>query len=292
MFKYLLRIFRGLSLKRIAKCVNEVKKKSGRKSRNLILLDMIGCGIKYGAGFHDYLIFEYYNMKRKERKTYMTRVKNKRLHQLLNDPSKTNILYELQLLFSSLKLYENSYYDPRSFVVANNLNFAEQMDADEFYGTLIDKIEKDIKDIYYLKDNTKNEKNKIVNYKYKDLFNYFFGIKVLDELQFVDCGHKRYNEFCYYNIQIEIKNCNNLYESLNNYFKAEVMDGENKINCEECNTKRICHKHLLLKSLPNILVICLKRFEFDYETMLKFKLNKYLEFPFHLNMKKNVQNMI
>lgn len=91
MFKYLLRIFRGLSLKRIAKCVNEVKKKSGRKSRNLILLDMIGCGIKYGAGFHDYLIFEYYNMKRKERKTYMTRVKNKRLHQLLNDPSKTNI---------------------------------------------------------------------------------------------------------------------------------------------------------------------------------------------------------
>ena len=203
----------------------------------------------------------------------------------IENPSKTNILYELQLLFSSLKLYENSYYDPRSFVVANNLNFAEQMDADEFYGTLIDKIEKDIKDIYYLKDNTKNEENKIVNYKYKDLFNYFFGIKVLDELQFVDCGHKRYNEFCYYNIQIEIKNCNNLYESLNNYFKAEVMDGENKINCEECNTKRICHKHLLLKSLPNILVICLKRFEFDYETMLKFKLNKYLEFPFHLNMK-------
>ena len=203
----------------------------------------------------------------------------------IENPSTNNILYELQLLFSGLKLYENSYYDPRSFVVANNLNFAEQMDADEFYGTLIDKLEKDIKDIYYLKENIKDEKNKIVNYKYKDLFNYFFGIKVLDELQFVDCGHKRYNEFCYYNIQVEIKNCNNLYESLNNYFKEEVMDGENKINCEECNTKRICHKHLLLKSLPNTLVICLKRFEFDYETMLKFKLNKYLVFPFHLNMK-------
>ena len=63
------------------------------------------------------------------------------------------------------------------------------------------------------------------------------------------------------------------------------MDGDNKINCEECTTKRICHKHLLLKSLPKTLVICLKRFEFDYETMLKFKLNKYFEFPFQLNMK-------
>ena len=203
----------------------------------------------------------------------------------IENPSTTNILYELQLLFSALKIYENPYYDPRSFVIANNLNFAEQMDADEFYGTLIDKIEKDIKEIYSTKSKDKSEENKIDNYKYKDLFNYFFGIRVLDELRFVDCGHKRYNEFCYYNIQVEIKNCNNLYESLNNYFKAEVMDGDNKINCEECTTKRICHKHLLLKSLPKTLVICLKRFEFDYETMLKFKLNKYFEFPFQLNMK-------
>ena len=203
----------------------------------------------------------------------------------IENPSTNNILYELQLLFSALKIYENPYYDPRSFVIANNLNFTEQMDADEFYGILIDKIEKDIKEIYCPKIEDKTMEKKEDTYKYKDIFNYFFGIKVLDELRFTDCGHKRYNEFCYYNIQIEIKNCNNIYESLNNYFKAEIMDGDNKINCEECKTKRACHKHLLLKSLPNILVISLKRFEFDYETMLKFKLNKYFEFPFQLNMK-------
>jgi hypothetical protein len=203
----------------------------------------------------------------------------------IDNPSKNNILYELQLLFSALKIYENPYYDPKSFVIANNLSFTEQMDAYEFYGILIDKIEKDIKDIYCPKIDEKNWEDKKESYKYKDIFNYFFGIKVLDELQFVDCKHKRYNEFCYYNIQIEIKNFNNIYDSLNNYFKAEVMDGDNKINCEECKTKRICHKRLLLKSLPNILVISLKRFEFDYETMLKSKLNKYFEFPFQLNMK-------
>ena len=216
----------------------------------------------------------------------------------IENNSKNNVLYELQLLFSALKIYEFSYYDPRSFVVINKLNFYEQMDADEFYGTLIDKVENDIKNIFLktpdetpgnTKTPTQNtptpNDSKTVNYKYKDIFNYFFGIQVVDELKFVDCGHKRYNEFFYNSIQLEINQSNNIYESLKNYFKTEIMDGDNKINCEQCNTKRTCHKHLIFKTLPNILVIALKRFEFDYNTMLKYKLNKYFEFPHKLDMK-------
>jgi len=212
----------------------------------------------------------------------------------IENPFKDNVLYELQLVFSALKIYEFPYYSPESFVISNNLNFHEQMDADEFYGNLIDKIENDIKRIYSNKTlNLSEGKNpesiqkgdKNENYKYKDVLNYFFGIKVLDELLFVDCGHKRYNEFCYNNIQLEIKEFSNIYESLKNYFRTEVMDGDNKINCEQCNIKRTCHKHLFLKSLPNNLVISLKRFEFDYDIMSKYKLNKYFEFPHELDMK-------
>ena len=209
----------------------------------------------------------------------------------IENPFNNNLLYELQLLFSALKIYEFPYYSPRSFVLANNLNFYDQMDADEFYGTLIDKIENDIKKIYSKESNCEEKKENINNYnrneiyKYKNLFNYFFGIKVIDELQFVDCGHKRFNEFCYNNIQLEIKDFSNIYDSFKNYFKTEVMDGDNKINCEQCKAKRTCHKQLLLKTLPNILVISLKRFEFDYNTMMKYKLNKYFEFPLKLDMK-------
>ena len=204
----------------------------------------------------------------------------------IENPYNENVLYQLQLLFSALKLYEFSFYNPKSFVLANKLDFYEQMDAYEFYVTLIDKIEYDIKQIYSKnnnKDNSKDDKNE--SYKYKNLFNHFFEIKVLDELDFVDCGHKRFNEFCYNNIQLEIKDFSNLNESLKNYFKTEIMDGDNKINCENCKTKRICHKHLILKTLPNILVISLKRFEFDYTEMVKYKLNKYFEFPLEIDMK-------
>ena len=193
----------------------------------------------------------------------------------IENKNNDNVLFQLQLLFSALKTYEYKFYNPKPFVIKSGLSFYEQMDADEYYGQLIDKIENDIKSLY---------KN-IDECPYKDLFKFFFGIKVLDELKFVDCGHKRYNEFYYNNIQLEIKGFNNIFESLKNYCKTEIMDGDNKINCEICNTKRTCHKRQIFKSLPNILVVALKRFEFDYDTMLKIKVNDYFEFPFELNMK-------
>ena len=64
------------------------------------------------------------------------------------------------------------------------------------------------------------------------------------------------------------------------------MDGENKINCDICNEKKSCNKRQIFKNLPNILVIVLKRFEFNYDNMLKYKLNDYFQFPMTLNMEK------
>lgn len=103
MLKWLMRVIRGASLSRVKDCVNQVKEKSGRKLRNLILLDMIGCFIKYGAGFHDYLIFEFYNMKGSERKTYMTRIKNKKLHLLMNDPAQTHFFDNKNEFYAAYK---------------------------------------------------------------------------------------------------------------------------------------------------------------------------------------------
>ena len=38
-------------------------------------------------------------------------------------------------------------------------------------------------------------------------------------------------------------------------------------------------KRCCIKSLPNKLIITLKRFEFDLNTMMKMKINDYFEFP-------------
>ena len=43
---------------------------------------------------------------------------------------------------------------------------------------------------------------------------------------------------------------------------------------------RVC-----IKKLPNVLLCVLKRFEFNFETLTKFKLNDYCEFPMKLDMR-------
>ena len=95
-FKYLMRVLGGASFKKMGKAINVVHEKSG-KSKFTTFFDMLGCSMKYGAGYNDYIIFEFYKMKAKERKTYLTRMKNKRLVSTLNDEKYAHIFDEKNL---------------------------------------------------------------------------------------------------------------------------------------------------------------------------------------------------
>ena len=66
---------------KIAKSVS----KKAKKNTFFIILDMIYCGIVYQAGYYDYQEFEFYNLNRAERKTYLTRGKNNEIVRLFND---------------------------------------------------------------------------------------------------------------------------------------------------------------------------------------------------------------
>lgn len=64
--------------------VEAVCKATGRH-RLEVLLDVVICGFRYGAGFNDYLLCEFYNLTSEQRATYVTRSVNNTLVQLLND---------------------------------------------------------------------------------------------------------------------------------------------------------------------------------------------------------------
>ena len=64
------------------------------------------------------------------------------------------------------------------------------------------------------------------------------------------------------------------------------MNGDNCIFCPECNKKFPAVKSQNFKKLPRMLIFVLKRFEFDFNTMRKIKVNDYYEFPIELNMDK------
>lgn len=97
--QYILRLVREASFQKMAACIEDVHLRSG-KQKPVIFLDMVGCMLKYGAGYYDYSIFEFYHMKAAQRRTYMTRTKNKRLLEQMNDSAylelfeRKNLFYE------------------------------------------------------------------------------------------------------------------------------------------------------------------------------------------------------
>ena len=184
-----------------------------------------------------------------------------------------NSLYQLKKLFFSLKYLKTSYFTPTEFTQNlddEKLNVYQQMDVDEFYINILDKIENRLR-------GTENE----------NLVKYFFQGRQNDLLTFQDgCTHHRINTNNFYSIQLQVKNKKNIYESLDSLIEGELMDGDNCIFCQKCNKKRPVVKSQNFKTLPRILLFVLKRFEFDYNTMKKLKINDHYEFPFELDMTK------
>ncbi len=100
---YFCRIARGASWKRLMQVIDRVKEKSGQNKIHTFF-DMLVCAARYGAGFHDYLIFAFYDMNHRQRNTYLTRVRNKRLNTLMNDEAYTPI-------FENKNLFDKRFVD-------------------------------------------------------------------------------------------------------------------------------------------------------------------------------------
>ena len=192
---------------------------------------------------------------------------------------KNNSLYEVQKLFLNLKHLKKGYYSPDSFVDNfdnEKLNVHQQMDVDEFFSNILDKLENRLK-------NTDNE----------NLLKYFFQGRFNDTLTFQEgCSHHRTNINDFYSIQLQVQNKKNVYESLDTLTEGELMNGDNCIFCPECNQKYPAIKRQCFRTLPRILLLVLKRFEFNFDTMTKFKVNDYYEFPKELDMNKYTSDFI
>ena len=190
------------------------------------------------------------------------------------DPQ-NNSLYELKKLFFSLHYLDVQYYSPDTFpknFEGNPLKINEQMDIDEFFATLMDKLESRLKE---------------------NIIKYIFQGKQNDNLNFGEsCPHKRTNVYNFYSIQLQIKDKKDIYESLDSIIQGETMEGDNAIFCDKCNKKFSALKNQDFNTLPRILIFVLKRFEFDYNKLTRYKINDYFEFPLELDMNKYTSDYI
>lgn len=70
--KYLIGRVRHMNFHRMFDTAHKIAGKTG-KSYISVLFDIIVCGVKYQAGYNDYLEFEFYLLNKDERKTFLTR---------------------------------------------------------------------------------------------------------------------------------------------------------------------------------------------------------------------------
>lgn len=82
--KFLIKKIRTCNYKNAYNKAKFIGKKVG-KSPWFILIDMLYCSIRYGAGYSDYVEFEYELMNNKQRKTYITSELNNRIVKKYNN---------------------------------------------------------------------------------------------------------------------------------------------------------------------------------------------------------------
>ncbi len=73
---------------------------------------------------------------------------------------------------------------------------------------------------------------------------------------------------------------------MDSFVQPEILDDNNKYFCSNCHRPCKAHKGLKFVSFPYIISLQLKRFDFDYKTMSRFKLSNKVTFPEILNVSK------
>jgi len=182
-----------------------------------------------------------------------------------------NLLHQLQIMYTYLTFSEKMDYNPRSFCYSfkdfdgHPINVGSQQDSQEFYNNFCDKIE-----------------NSLKKTKYKYIVNDVFTGRTCSSVLCQGCKHisNRFEDF--YNLTLEVKNINNLNDSLQKLIVPEIIDD---FKCSNCNQTVQIKKVTSLNKLPNVLVVHLKRFYLDYETCHTRKINSKFEFPRKLNLK-------
>ncbi|KAK3714003.1 hypothetical protein RRG08_009701 [Elysia crispata] len=182
------------------------------------------------------------------------------------------VLRQIQVIFGHLAASKLQYFVPRGFwkhfkLWGEPVNLREQHDALEFFNSLVDSLDEALKAL-----------------SQPSVLAQVMGGSFADQKICKDCPHRYQREEAFTTLNVDIRNHTNLFESLEQYVKGDLLEGENAYHCEKCNKKVDTVKRLVIRKLPKILAIQLKRFDYDWERECAIKFNDYFEFPKEFDM--------
>ncbi|XP_069354342.1 ubiquitin carboxyl-terminal hydrolase 9X isoform X2 [Maniola hyperantus] len=189
-----------------------------------------------------------------------------------NSDYNITILKQVQAIFAHLHYSKLQYYVPRGLwahfkLQGEPVNLREQQDAVEFFMSLVESLDEALKTLGQ-----------------EQLMAKTMGGTYSDQKICKGCPHRYCKEEPFSVVSLDIRNMSRLQESLEAYVRGELLEGADAYYCDKCSKKVVTVKRLCLNKLPPVLVIQLKRFEYDFEKVCAIKFNDYFEFPRELDV--------
>ena len=214
------------------------------------------------------------------------------------DPN-DSVLCQLQTIFGALLAYKQDHYRPENFWKAfkdydgQPVNVREHQDALEFLLRLQDQVDAAVKRGSQAQQPPALEGGEGEGEGVPQgppggvgAIERVLGGVLVSQIVCRTCpAHRSERDEVINSLAVDIRNKSGLLESLAAYVQGELLEGDNRWECEQCGCKVDAVKRQVIKELPHTLCFQLKRFEFDYETMQRLKVKDRFEFPQELDMR-------
>ncbi|XP_024983810.1 ubiquitin carboxyl-terminal hydrolase 12-like isoform X1 [Cynara cardunculus var. scolymus] len=105
----------------------------------------------------------------------------------------------------------------------------------------------------------------------------------MNYIECINVDFKSTRKESFYDLQLDVKGCQDVYASFDKYVEVERLEGDNKYHAEEYGLQD-ARKGVLFIDFPPVLQLQLKRFEYDFMRDTMVKINDRYEFPLELDL--------
>ncbi|ETO22039.1 ubiquitin hydrolase Ubp16 [Reticulomyxa filosa] len=159
--------------------------------------------------------------------------------------------------------------------ISKQLRPGRQEDAHEFLRYLLDAFQMSA---------LKHEKKKTT------IVHKIWGGYLRSQVKCCACGKESNTYDSILDLSLEMKDCS-VTEALKHFTAKESLEGNNKYFCKQCNTLQKAIKQLTIFEPPNVLVLHLKRFQYESERessrlrdITSTKINRFVSFDSELDI--------
>ncbi|KAJ0047040.1 hypothetical protein Pint_05754 [Pistacia integerrima] len=105
----------------------------------------------------------------------------------------------------------------------------------------------------------------------------------MNYIECINVDYKSTRKESFYDLQLDVKGCRDVYASFDKYVEVERLEGDNKYHAEQHGLQD-ARKGVLFIDFPPVLQLQLKRFEYDFMRDTMVKINDRYEFPLQLDL--------